>query len=398
MLFIGDWAAGSQKILWNNYDDLVVLNLEGALIFEETSLQSLIEKNMYNKAGPLIANKYLPEVDSSFIFNLANNHFMDFGVDIANSSIEEISNSGHKYVGFGVDSHQAHKPLRFLYQGKQISMISLCENQFGIADSRSPGVSGMGSWIFPLITQEKKVSDIVIVSSHAGVEDFPYPAPFIKDLYRSYVEVGADLVIGHHPHMPQGFEFYGAGFIAYGLGNFAVEPKIWNEIPFGMVSLGIRVSFADEKTKISIVKFKQRAIDAGESEIVELEGEKALNVESYLTLVNQAISDDELLNKIWSVVATKCWDLYANEFISAYFENYNVLNTRAWLKSIVRKRFKPLLHHRRVDNAKLLTYHSISCESHLEIIKYNLRSKTKPRLEDVLEVESLLTHLNSLSV
>ncbi len=398
MLFLGDWAAGSQKILWNNDDDVVVINLEGALISDETSLQGLIEENTYSKAGPLIANKYLPNSESCFIYNLANNHFMDFGVDIANSTIKEISDAGHKYVGFGVNSQQAHKPLRFLYQESRISLISMCENQFGIADSNSPGVSGLGNWIFPLIAQEKRVSDFVIVSSHAGVEDFPYPAPFIKALYRSYVDIGADLVIGHHPHMPQGFEFYGEGFIAYGLGNFAVDPKIWSEVPFGMVSLGIRVFFVDKKIKISVVKFKQRSIESGESEIFEIDGEQSLKVESYLTLVNQAISNDELLNKIWSVVATKCWDLYAHEFISSYFRPYNLLNIRIFLKSIVTARLRPLLHQRRLNNAKLLTYHSISCESHLEIIKYNLGNKTKPSLKDVIEVESLLSHLNSLSV
>ena len=45
MLFLGDWAAGSQKIVWSNDDDLVILNLEGALISDETSLQGLIKEN-----------------------------------------------------------------------------------------------------------------------------------------------------------------------------------------------------------------------------------------------------------------------------------------------------------------------------------------------------------------
>ena len=62
--------------------------------------------------------------------------------------------------------------------------------------------------------------DFVLVIAHCGLEYIPFPPTYVTAAFRSMVEAGADCVIGHHPHVPQGIEWYQGRPIAYSLGNF----------------------------------------------------------------------------------------------------------------------------------------------------------------------------------
>lgn len=66
----------------------------------------------------------------------------------------------------------------------------------------------------------KKVVDVVIVNFHWGTERSHYPESYQVALAHSAIDAGADLVVGHHPHVLQGIERYKNGIIAYSLGNF----------------------------------------------------------------------------------------------------------------------------------------------------------------------------------
>jgi poly-gamma-glutamate synthesis protein (capsule biosynthesis protein) len=66
-------------------------------------------------------------------------------------------------------------------------------------------------------------ADAVIVALHSGVEYTDAPQPEQQQLARAAIDAGAALVLGHHPHALQGWEYYGAGLIAYSLGNFVFD-------------------------------------------------------------------------------------------------------------------------------------------------------------------------------
>jgi poly-gamma-glutamate synthesis protein (capsule biosynthesis protein) len=78
------------------------------------------------------------------------------------------------------------------------------------------------------IAKAKEQADIVVVMVHWGKERVDQPEPYQKDYARQYIDAGADLVIGSHPHVLQGFEMYKGKWIAYSLGNF-----IFNAFPKG---------------------------------------------------------------------------------------------------------------------------------------------------------------------
>jgi poly-gamma-glutamate synthesis protein (capsule biosynthesis protein) len=71
--------------------------------------------------------------------------------------------------------------------------------------------------------------------AHAGLEYIPFPPPYVQRAFRSIIEAGADCVVAHHPHVPQGIELYQGRPIAYSLGNFLFyQPTdlYWRKVGF----------------------------------------------------------------------------------------------------------------------------------------------------------------------
>lgn len=93
-------------------------------------------------------------------------------------------------------------------------MLNACEAQYGEIDSEGREVKAGYAWISdPIIEKNiiklRKDCDFVLVFSHAGLEHFPIPQKEWRTKYRHFCDLGADLVIGAHPHVPQGYENYG---------------------------------------------------------------------------------------------------------------------------------------------------------------------------------------------
>ena len=87
------------------------------------------------------------------------------------------------------------------------------------------------------IIKARKECDYLIVIPHAGLELFDLPLPELKSLYRHFIDMGADAVIGGHPHVPQCWEIYKEHPIVYSLGNFCFDDncidKLWY---FGLIA------------------------------------------------------------------------------------------------------------------------------------------------------------------
>jgi poly-gamma-glutamate synthesis protein (capsule biosynthesis protein) len=100
-------------------------------------------------------------------------------------------------------------------------VISFSEGEDLTAAITGPGVFG---WevdeVTSIIHQIKASVDIVIVICHCGVEYIPFPPPYVAGAFQRIVDCGAHLVIGHHPHVPQGIQIYKNTPICYSLGNF----------------------------------------------------------------------------------------------------------------------------------------------------------------------------------
>lgn len=159
------------------------------------------------------------------IVSLANNHALDYGRDALLDTFITLDEAGIDYVGAGKDIERAKAPIYYTINGKRIAYVAASRVIFAgswYATEDRPGMVGTydPALICEVIREAKAESDYVIIYVHWGVERTNYPEKYQRNLAQVYIDAGADAVIGCHPHVMQGFEFYKGKLIAYSLSNF----------------------------------------------------------------------------------------------------------------------------------------------------------------------------------
>lgn len=190
------------------------------------------------KIGPHIGQR--PETlkglkDQGFNLTLlANNHIMDFGKDALLATKAEAEHSGLQTIGASDSFESAYSPLVEEIEGLKIGFINACEAQFGVIDHFERATQEGYAWInHPQIDKTilnlRHECDFIIVFAHAGLENYSIPQKEWRARYRHLCDLGADVIIGSHPHVPQGYEAHDNSFIFYSLGNFYFDAGSWND-------------------------------------------------------------------------------------------------------------------------------------------------------------------------
>jgi poly-gamma-glutamate capsule biosynthesis protein CapA/YwtB (metallophosphatase superfamily) len=152
---------------------------------------------------------------------LANNHVLDHDLSGFRETLRVLHRNGIRTVGAGLTEEQAYEPLTLNTNGLTIHIVNVSEGEDLTSSHGGPGVFG---WDIPralsLIRRCKKRGGVVVAIGHCGLEYVPYPPPYVVAAFRSMVDAGADCVVGHHPHVPQGIEWHAGRPILYSLGNF----------------------------------------------------------------------------------------------------------------------------------------------------------------------------------
>ena len=155
------------------------------------------------------------------VVTTANNHVFDYGQDGFSETYRLLSINGIQSVGSGMSGLEAKKPLVLSVKGIRIGIVNFCEGEDQTAAAEGSGVFG---WelerVQDSVRELRSKVDIVIVISHCGVEYIPFPPPYVVEAFKRIADAGADLVIGHHPHVPQGLQIHNGVPICYSLGNF----------------------------------------------------------------------------------------------------------------------------------------------------------------------------------
>ena len=201
-----------------------------------------------------------------------------------------------------------------------------------------------------MIHTKSKV-DILIVIIHAGAEDVPLPLPEWRSRYKELCDLGADVIIGHHPHVPQGWEEYKNSLIFYSLGNFYMN---WGE-------------------------FKQRN-DFSYSVILTLDNKK---VQKYKIITHKKennkvvlVNDNyfrNYLNKLNYILQNK-YEYYSNQQAvylyetryKNYYKSYGMamnhnMSFMLKIKTIIKQLF---FNNRNIRNRELLLLHNIRIDTH----------------------------------
>lgn len=158
------------------------------------------------------------------ILTLANNHVMDFGAEGLRSTLLGLDEQGIRHTGAGTDLAAARRPALVAVNGVRLAFLaySLTFPAEFYAGRWRPGTApGLPRYIAEDIARARNEAEHVVVSFHWGAEGETRPKPYQVRIARHAIDCGADLVLGHHPHVLQGIERYGGGVIFYSLGNFA---------------------------------------------------------------------------------------------------------------------------------------------------------------------------------
>ena len=165
------------------------------------------------------------------IVTLANNHSLDYGTDALVDTCTALDGAGIKYVGAGPDMNRARQLETMEVNGKTIGFLGASRvypDTNWVANSKKPGmVSGYDPTILlEEVNKAKESCDYVVVYVHWGVERDEKPQEYQRVLGKKIIDAGADLVIGSHPHVLQGIEYYNGKPICYSLGNFIFGSSI----------------------------------------------------------------------------------------------------------------------------------------------------------------------------
>jgi len=206
-------------------------------------------------AAPIDLRGYPAFAAAGFdVVSMASNHIMDWGRDALLDAIDRMRRDGMHPVGAGKDIEEARQPVILDSNGTKIAFLAYCSvapvgyyavpRRAGVAPMRGithyemlendqPGTPcEIMSWPLPrdlksLVDDVRRVrqqADVVAVSLHWGVH-------FIRAMIADYqpvvahaaIDAGADIIIGHHPHILKGVEMYKGKAIFYSIGNFAID-------------------------------------------------------------------------------------------------------------------------------------------------------------------------------
>ncbi len=181
------------------------------------------------------------------VVSIANNHIWDYGQDAFEDTRGILNENGITPVGGGDDFNQAHTAVIKDVKGTKIAFLAytdLLPKFLGSTNARPAVASPSVEQITVDVTRAKQQADIVVTSFHWGEEYQTVHNPKQELLAHAAVDAGADLVIGHHPHVIQDVEKYKNSYIAYSLGNFVFDQNFSEDTSKGLV---IRVTVVDKK-------------------------------------------------------------------------------------------------------------------------------------------------------
>ena len=211
--------------------------------FNFGNLESPISGNdFYNKTGSLVFNapqKYAKKLlNYNFLaLNLANNHSLDQGEEGLQYTINFLDKLNIKHTGTGTTLNEAWQPAIVEKNGLRIAFLGASyastndggkiNNQFV---ARIEDTENLKHEIEIL----KKQVDFIVVTMHAGTEYTKIPNSSQTHFARQAIDLGADMVIGAHPHWVQTIEHYKGKYIFYSLGNFIFDQEWSRETKEGL--------------------------------------------------------------------------------------------------------------------------------------------------------------------
>lgn len=248
--------------------DHVIANVEGPIApIEQNTTKNGVQQLLHTIEPDAI--KVLNKMQAD-IWNICNNHIMDAGEYGISSTLEIAKKNNVQTIGAGMNIVEARKAV-ILDEAGGIGMFGVgYQRACRKADVDKPGCY---SWsdldaIQNTINEIKSKCRWCVVVAHAGEEFTPLPSPYTRERYHKYLEMGADIVVSHHPHVPMNYETVGDKVIFYSLGNFIFDTDYQRSQFNTELGLIIKINFTEESFAWEPMGLE---IQRGEEHIVKAE-------------------------------------------------------------------------------------------------------------------------------
>jgi len=206
--------------------DIVFFNLESQLSDQKGETED--PKSNIVFCGPPVAAASVRRANVSVV-STANNHAFDYGMKGLRETITLLRSEGVSVAGTSFDSSGMFPPSVIERNSIRVGIVAYTQfvnkiESWNGRESWRGSVSVFDSQRVHLeIEDVRKKTDFVIASYHGGREYADLPDRKTREEMQSIIDAGADVVIGHHPHVPQGIEEYKGKLIFYSLGNFVFQ-------------------------------------------------------------------------------------------------------------------------------------------------------------------------------
>lgn len=228
------YAAGGIDAAFSKTLQQTMRDADFFMVNNETSIsdrgQPLVGKK-YTFRAPSERTKWLTEIGADAV-SLANNHTFDYGEEALVDTLSHLQSEGISYVGAGMNIDEASAPIYFILNGQKIGIVASTdiERSYEVTRGATDTLPGVLRCNDPTrtcasIQYAKENCDFVIAFIHWGNElELQYDWRQ-EELAHLFVDAGADAVIGSHPHVLEGVEYYRNTPIFYSLSNFSFGSK-----------------------------------------------------------------------------------------------------------------------------------------------------------------------------
>ncbi len=297
-------------------DHVSVVNLEAPLC--EATLPTASPSGSGLRGSPKVAD-YLKRLKVN-AWGLANNHIRDYDDEGVRQTIENLQKRGLAWLGAGENSMEAEKPLEFKLNGIRIGLWAVAERELNLASLTRPGAAQFcPERNIARIQNLKKEFDFVVVYAHAGHEFTTVPSPRIRDAYRAFVEAGADVVIGHHPHVVQGIERHGDGLIAYSLGNLVFDSPYVSAYETTDIGFLLRLDIEKHRVKdVQVLPYRM----GSDFLVAALTGEEKTAFGERLEALSEILQQEDEYQAEWEKNVQFRWETEYRRILTDFSKNF----------------------------------------------------------------------------
>lgn len=166
------------------------------------------------------------------IVSVGNNHAFDCFEEGFNNLVDLLAEMEIPWCGAGLNLKEALRPSVLEVNGLSLAFLGVVDESSGSFSFASESISGVAPLeterVCQVIKELKQSVDHVIVSPHWGMERFRIPSLEQIKQVKAFVDAGASMVLGHHPHVLQGMKIYQGAPVQYSLGNFFANSVYWS--------------------------------------------------------------------------------------------------------------------------------------------------------------------------